>query len=56
MHRVKYINHVCEELRNSISEIYDSLFETDRQDIISSIESLIDKANNLLNQIKQDDR
>jgi len=55
LHRIKYINNVCNELRESVSEIYDSLFETDRNEIISSIQTLIDKANKLLNQIKQDE-
>jgi hypothetical protein len=55
LHRIKYINNVCKELRESVSEIYDSLFETDRNEIISSIQALIDKANKLLNQIKQDE-
>jgi hypothetical protein len=55
MHRVKYINYICEELRKSISPIYESLFGTDREEIISSIEALKEKADNILNQIKQDE-
>lgn len=51
--RDRYINHICEKLRESVDKLQDSLYETDHLAPIQNANDLISLSYTIINQLEE---